>query len=193
MFHLQALISWIIETCNHVTLLCLSFSTSKFGTTIPIQHSHTYHSKYTILVILTLKLKSHHNIPLKMKSNTLHTPLQKSNQKPSYVIFVTFGSILFLMSMLALIIINQTQNPLENLERQELARGVAQGVSPKSNSYDFHKVSYNWTDAMFSWQRTAFHFQPQKNWMNGKSTLPYFFLFTFFNFSLLYVTFQYIP
>ncbi|XP_058721940.1 beta-fructofuranosidase, soluble isoenzyme I-like isoform X2 [Vicia villosa] len=102
-----------------------------------------------------------------MKPNTLHTPLQKSNQKPSYVIFVTFGSIVFIMSMLALIIINQTQNPLENLERQELDRGVAQEVSAKSNSYDFHKVSYDWTDAMFSWQRTAFHFQPQKNWMNG--------------------------
>ncbi|CAK8564776.1 unnamed protein product [Lathyrus sativus] len=92
-------------------------------------------------------------------SNTLHTPLLKSTQKPPYLIFVTFGSILFLMSMLALIfIINQTQNPLEKLEN----------ISPFANiSYDFHKVSYNWTDAMFSWQRTAFHFQPQKNWMNG--------------------------
>lgn len=93
-------------------------------------------------------------------SNTLHTPLLKRNQKTSYLIFVTFGSIVFLMSMLALVIINQTQ---------DLAREVAQGVSPKSNSYD-------WTDAMFSWQRTAFHFQPQKNWMNGKCTLPFFFL-----------------
>ncbi|KAL5078381.1 hypothetical protein RYX36_017365 [Vicia faba] len=101
--------------------------------------------------------------------NTLHTPLLKKNKKPSYVIFVTFGFIVFLMSMLAFIITNQTQNPLEKLERQELARGVAQGVSAKSNSYDFHKVSYNWTDAMFSWQRTAFHFQPQKNWMNDPS------------------------
>ncbi|KAM7531152.1 hypothetical protein LguiB_034562 [Lonicera macranthoides] len=27
--------------------------------------------------------------------------------------------------------------------------------------------SYLWTDEMLSWQRTAYHFQPAKNWMNG--------------------------
>ncbi|KAF7824886.1 beta-fructofuranosidase, soluble isoenzyme I-like [Senna tora] len=51
-----------------------------------------------------------------------------------------------------------------------LARGVAQGVSPKSDplaSHNNNKVSYNWTNAMLSWQRTSYHFQPQKNWMNG--------------------------
>jgi beta-fructofuranosidase len=110
----------------------------------------------------------------------LHTPLLNSSQKPSKVIFVTFGSIVFLMSMVALIII-QSQNSLQKLEnttplanislRPELPRGVAQGVSSKSNPSKFNKVSYNWTNAMFSWQRTAFHFQPQKNWMNGKCTL----------------------
>lgn len=24
-----------------------------------------------------------------------------------------------------------------------------------------------WTNEMLSWQRTSYHFQPQKNWMNG--------------------------
>jgi beta-fructofuranosidase len=113
-------------------------------------------------------------------NHDLHTPLLNSSQKPSKVIFVTFGSIVFLMSMVALIII-QSQNSLQKLEnttplanislRPELPRGVAQGVSSKSNPSKFNKVSYNWTNAMFSWQRTAFHFQPQKNWMNGKCTL----------------------
>ncbi|KAK2439818.1 acid beta-fructofuranosidase [Trifolium repens] len=109
-------------------------------------------------------------------NHDLHTPLLNSSQKPSKVIFVTFGSIVFLMSMVALIII-QSQNSLQKLEnttplanislRPELPRGVAQGVSAKSNPSHFNEVSYNWTNAMFSWQRTAFHFQPQKNWMNG--------------------------
>jgi beta-fructofuranosidase len=49
---------------------------------------------------------------------------------------------------------------------------VAQGVSPKSNpSFFSDKVSYNWTNAMFSWQRTAYHFQPEKNWMNGRCNI----------------------
>jgi hypothetical protein len=28
-------------------------------------------------------------------------------------------------------------------------------------------LDYGWTNAMLSWQRTAFHFQPPKSWMNG--------------------------
>lgn len=49
-----------------------------------------------------------------------------------------------------------------------LARGVAEGVSAKSNpSFSDSVQSFNWTNAMFSWQRTAFHFQPEGNWMNG--------------------------
>ncbi|KAK7334499.1 hypothetical protein VNO80_26256 [Phaseolus coccineus] len=114
----------------------------------------------------------------------LHTPLlnhpprlNKNSHKPSKVILVILCSMVFLMSLFALIMI-KSQNHLEKLEIGNTettpfdpyispARGVTQGVSPKSNPNLFHKVSYNWTNAMFSWQRTAFHFQPQKNWMNG--------------------------
>nr|ABI17894.1 vacuolar invertase [Coffea canephora] len=47
------------------------------------------------------------------------------------------------------------------------SRGVPQGVSEKT----FRGVSdandvYPWTNAMLSWQRTSYHFQPEKNWMN---------------------------
>ncbi|CAI0377782.1 unnamed protein product [Linum tenue] len=49
------------------------------------------------------------------------------------------------------------------------ARGLREGVSAKSipGNLDEEGVSYNWTNAMFAWQRTAYHFQPQRNWMNG--------------------------
>lgn len=112
-------------------------------------------------------------------NHALHTPLLESKQKSSKFIFVTFGSIVFLMSMVALALtINQIQNSLESIEitpltnissSEKLPRGVAQGVSAKSNPSHFNEVSYNWTKDMFSWQRTAFHFQPQNNWMNGKN------------------------
>ena len=35
--------------------------------------------------------------------------------------------------------------------------------------------AFPWSNAMLQWQRTGFHFQPQKNWMNdlnGKPTNP---------------------
>lgn len=51
------------------------------------------------------------------------------------------------------------------------------GVSEKSNRrFGARTASYPWTNNMLSWQRTAFHFQPQKNWMNGttfSSSLSY--------------------
>ncbi|CAJ2664092.1 unnamed protein product [Trifolium pratense] len=57
-----------------------------------------------------------------------------------------------------------------------VSRGVSAGVSEKSNMFlsaaGGNKVvgeseSFPWNNTMLSWQRTAFHFQPEKNWMNG--------------------------
>ncbi|KAM3388479.1 hypothetical protein ACQJBY_010941 [Aegilops geniculata] len=49
------------------------------------------------------------------------------------------------------------------------SRGVVQGVSEKSTAPALlGGGAYDWTNAMLEWQRTAFHFQPQKNWMNGR-------------------------
>lgn len=54
---------------------------------------------------------------------------------------------------------------------QPVPRGVSAGVSEKSNrllnSNINNRESYPWNNRMLSWQRTAFHFQPEKNWMNG--------------------------
>ncbi|KAF8380477.1 hypothetical protein HHK36_027963 [Tetracentron sinense] len=48
-----------------------------------------------------------------------------------------------------------------------VSRGVPEGVSEKSfRLFSGEGDSYPWTNAMLSWQRTSYHFQPQKNWMN---------------------------
>ncbi|KAI9173493.1 hypothetical protein LWI28_002181 [Acer negundo] len=50
-----------------------------------------------------------------------------------------------------------------------MSRGVSDGVSEKSNQKYLGTAavsSYPWNNTMLSWQRTAFHFQPEKNWMN---------------------------
>lgn len=59
-------------------------------------------------------------------------------------------------------------------------RGVAEGVSPKSiGSHLGSTVSFSWSRKTLAWQRSAFHFQPKKNWMNGEFFL--LLLFFFFN------------
>ena len=48
------------------------------------------------------------------------------------------------------------------------SRGAAEGVSEKSTAPLLGALrDYAWTNAMLAWQRTAFHFQPPRNWMNG--------------------------
>ncbi|XP_043723686.1 beta-fructofuranosidase, soluble isoenzyme I-like [Telopea speciosissima] len=48
-----------------------------------------------------------------------------------------------------------------------VSRGVAQGVSEKAfRLFSGDGDGYSWTNAMLSWQRTEYHFQPEKNWMN---------------------------
>nr|GLL21063.1 soluble acid invertase FRUCT2 [Ipomoea trifida] len=50
------------------------------------------------------------------------------------------------------------------------SRGVSQGVSEKAfrgASGAGNGVSFAWSNLMLSWQRTSYHFQPVKNWMNA--------------------------
>ncbi|EPS61897.1 soluble acid invertase 1, partial [Genlisea aurea] len=45
-------------------------------------------------------------------------------------------------------------------------RSEALGVSDKVFRPNGGDLSFAWTNAMLSWQRTGYHFQPVKNWMN---------------------------
>lgn len=63
-------------------------------------------------------------------------------------------------------------SPSSHKHLQPVSRGPAVGVSEKSNGLfakdNENQLAYPWNNSMLSWQRTAFHFQPEKNWMNGK-------------------------
>ncbi|KAK1261917.1 Beta-fructofuranosidase, soluble isoenzyme I [Acorus gramineus] len=49
-----------------------------------------------------------------------------------------------------------------------VVRGVREGVSEKSSGVRLSGgASYPWSNEELVWQRTAYHFQPLKNWMNG--------------------------
>ncbi|KAK7406230.1 hypothetical protein VNO78_07850 [Psophocarpus tetragonolobus] len=59
-----------------------------------------------------------------------------------------------------------------------VSRGVSEGVSQKSSwllsSNNGNGESYPWNNSMLSWQRTAYHFQPEKNWMNDPNGPMYY-------------------
>ncbi|CAN1748073.1 Acid beta-fructofuranosidase [Linum perenne] len=47
-----------------------------------------------------------------------------------------------------------------------VSRGKSEGVSEKANIPEHQLLDFPWNNSMLSWQRTAFHFQPEKNWIN---------------------------
>uniref|UniRef100_A0A0C9S227 TSA: Wollemia nobilis Ref_Wollemi_Transcript_21962_2474 transcribed RNA sequence n=1 Tax=Wollemia nobilis TaxID=56998 RepID=A0A0C9S227_9CONI len=70
------------------------------------------------------------------------------------------------------IIINRSAHKEEEGRQEEeivqpafVSRGPSHGVSEKSTGVSVASP-YPWTNAELKWQRTGFHFQPEKNWMN---------------------------
>ncbi|KAG9131957.1 hypothetical protein Leryth_023216 [Lithospermum erythrorhizon] len=57
----------------------------------------------------------------------------------------------------------------DGLSRRRVPRGVLEGFSAKSNDplKEDEQASCIWTRNMLTWQKSGFHFQPKKNWMNG--------------------------
>ncbi|XP_038685187.1 beta-fructofuranosidase, soluble isoenzyme I-like [Tripterygium wilfordii] len=103
------------------------------------------------------------------------SPRAATSRRPLRGFVVILASVIFLISIIGLII-NQNQEQRKDSSSvstpeatsfPKVPRGVAEGVSTKSNpSFVKEGDSFNWTNAMFSWQRTAYHFQPERNWMN---------------------------
>ncbi|KAE8703460.1 Detected protein of confused Function [Hibiscus syriacus] len=102
----------------------------------------------------------------------LHSSARPRPRRPLSGCSVIFGSVVFLILFLTLIT-NQSPGPSASPGGETEAspsarpRGIVEGVSAKSNPCVLDKVWFNWTNAMFYWQRSAYHFQPQMNWMNG--------------------------
>ncbi|XP_050385477.1 acid beta-fructofuranosidase 1, vacuolar [Argentina anserina] len=124
--------------------------------------------------------------PLPGEEPLISGPPPTNYRRPWKGFAVILASVVFLLSLVGLIIHQGPQQPPDVVpEKQDEhhhrpqstipasetssswePRGKALGVSAKSNPPVSDELSYNWTNAMFSWQRTAFHFQPEENWMN---------------------------
>ncbi|XP_031261189.1 acid beta-fructofuranosidase-like [Pistacia vera] len=120
-----------------------------------------------------------------LPASTLADPTSEqrslSRRNPTKVLLVAFCGLLMVGFFVALV---NDQGSLRNAHLKyksnddhkssfqrgivrPLARGVSAGVSDKSNRrLGSNARSFPWNNTMLSWQRTAFHFQPEKNWMN---------------------------
>lgn len=146
-----------------------------------------FHSFPLLLLLLINSQQLPHSPPTLLQSSlmdsasdltpTPYTPLPDHHLSPplprkslNFTTATILISLLLLLVSLLTLLSYHTPSPhaTQSPPPFRLARGVAEGVSAKSNpSFSDSVHSFNWTNAMFSWQRTAFHFQPEGNWMNG--------------------------
>ncbi|KVH91931.1 Beta-fructofuranosidase [Cynara cardunculus var. scolymus] len=92
---------------------------------------------------------------------------ENERQRPSKSILVLVSALLAIGLLVVLIVGNvhiETQPDSDPLV--ERLNPVEQGVSDKSFSLPSSTSSSEWTTEMLSWQAPAFHFYPEKNWMN---------------------------
>lgn len=55
-----------------------------------------------------------------------------------------------------------------------MSRGPSDGVSEKVSTVRGPGGGFPWSNSMLQWQRTGFHFQPEKNWMNDPNGPVYY-------------------
>ncbi|XAR66141.1 Beta-fructofuranosidase [Bertholletia excelsa] len=119
-------------------------------------------------------------VPEDLEHAAAYTPLldlPEKRRRRFSVLAGIFVSVL-LMSVLVALVYNQEPRTAPEVNEDETrssppdmfsapSRGVSQGVSEKAfRDFPAAGAGYPWTNAMLAWQRTAYHFQPQKNWMN---------------------------
>ncbi|KAJ4952512.1 hypothetical protein NE237_029344 [Protea cynaroides] len=98
-----------------------------------------------------------------------------TNRRRPMKVFISAFTAVFFLALFAVLLGNQRSETPEadgvgsssSKILKPVSRGVAQGVSEKAfRLFSGDEDGYSWTNAMLSWQRTEFHFQPEKNWMN---------------------------
>lgn len=101
-------------------------------------------------------------------SSVSSTAEQRRSKK--HLASILFSSFLLLSVILLITQSNpdpSTSNDAVRHSAEPPSRGVSQGVSEKVFRRVSGGVQFSWNNIMLSWQRTSFHFQPEKNWMNG--------------------------
>ncbi|XP_020546920.1 beta-fructofuranosidase, soluble isoenzyme I-like isoform X1 [Sesamum indicum] len=84
-----------------------------------------------------------------------YSPIPASSRrfKKQLLPSILYSSILLLP--LVLVIVNRRPEGVSQVPPEKVSRLISHGG-----------LTFSWTNIMLSWQRTAYHFQPEKNWMN---------------------------
>ncbi|KAL6007909.1 Beta-fructofuranosidase, soluble isoenzyme I [Asimina triloba] len=94
-----------------------------------------------------------------------------SNGGKSVLAAIALASSALLLMTLGLIFYGESEGSSSGIPGWKVdgGRGVREGVSLKSVRMPLLRAdkAFPWTNDTLQWQRTAFHFQPQKNWLNG--------------------------
>ncbi|CAL5364215.1 unnamed protein product [Camellia sinensis] len=115
--------------------------------------------------------------PEVLQHSTPYTPLPdhptssaaspaKDHLRPFKGLAGIFLSMLFMSSMITFFFSNFGNQSESSHSATEAVRGESEKTFLESSGTG---PAYPWTDAMLAWQRTSYHFQPVKNWMNGSS------------------------
>nr|AAD10239.1 invertase [Oryza sativa Japonica Group] len=129
---------------------------------------------------------------LKNAAAAVYTPLPEQphsaeveirDRKPFKIISAIILSSLLLLALILVAVNYQAPPSHSSGDNSQPAavmppsRGVSQGVSEKAfrgASGAGNGVSFAWSNLMLSWQRTSYHFQPVKNWMNDPNGPLYY-------------------
>ncbi|CAN6470213.1 unnamed protein product [Victoria cruziana] len=112
---------------------------------------------------------SHHYTPLLAGHG-----LVPSRRRPVQVLASALVIVVGLCGLLVLYRIQFSRQPpiiekkddcCEELVFRPVSRGKPEGVSEKA-SLVWPSPAFSWTNDILAWQRTSYHFQPEKNWMN---------------------------
>ncbi|KAJ0265766.1 Acid beta-fructofuranosidase 3 [Hirschfeldia incana] len=99
---------------------------------------------------------------------------ESRRRRPIKVHLAVYSGFLLIALYVTLIITHGGSAPKSDVndDTKLESRARLAGVSEKSNEHiwklsnDLNGEAFAWNNTVLSWQRTAFHFQPEKNWMN---------------------------
>ncbi|KAF3567563.1 hypothetical protein DY000_02012612 [Brassica cretica] len=104
---------------------------------------------------------------------------ESRRRRPIKVHLAIYSGFLLIALYVTLVITHGGSAPKNDVNDDTTVESRARlaGVSEKSNDHiwnlsnDLKGEAFAWNNTVLSWQRTAFHFQPEKNWMNGINTI----------------------
>lgn len=112
-------------------------------------------------------------------SNSSSDSISEKLRRRPIKVYLAVCSGFLLIALYISFVVTDGSTPKNGTNDETMAKTRARlaGVSEKrvwKVFEDRNGEAFAWNNTMLSWQRTAFHFQPEKNWMNGTNNKVWF-------------------